>query len=90
MNIAYLPQITNLDISNREPLSYLKDYDKPGFETVVVPSHLLPAELLDWARQGQLPPNAIDLFIEARVEQILTTLKARLPGIQINEIDTLT
>ena len=90
MNIAYLPQITNLDISNREPLSYLKGYDKPGFETVVVPSHLLPAELLDWARQGQLPPNAIDLFIEARVEQILTTLKARLPGIQINEIDTLT
>ena len=90
MNIAYLPQITNLDISNREPLSYLKDYDKPGFETIVVPSHLLPAELLDWARQGQLPPNAIDLFIEARVEQILTTLKARLPGIQINEIDTLT
>ena len=59
MNIAYLPQITNLDISNREPLSYLKDYDKPGFETVVVPSHLLPAELLDWARQGQLPPKAM-------------------------------
>lgn len=90
MNIAYLPQITNLDITNRDPLNYLTDYDKPGFETTVVPSHLLPPELLQWARQGQLPDRAIDLFIEARVGQVLSALHERLPGIQISEIDTLT
>ena len=90
MNIAYLPQITNLDISNRDPLSYLTDYDKkPEFETLVMPSHLLPEELLDWARKGQLPTNAIDVFIEERVKQVLATLRERLPGIQISEIDTL-
>ena len=89
MNIAYLPQITNLDITNRDPLNYMTDYDKPGFETTVMPSHLLPDELLDWARKGQLPTNAIDRFIEARVEKILVTLRERLAGIQISEIDTL-
>ena len=89
MNIAYLPQITNLDITNRDPLNYLTDYDKPGFENIAVPSHLLPLELLHWARQGQLPANAIDLFIEARVDKILNALRERLPGIQVSEIDTL-
>ena len=54
-----------------------------------MPSHLLPEELLDWARKGQLPTNAIDVFIEERVKQVLATLRERLPGIQISEIDTL-
>ncbi|MEH2180436.1 hypothetical protein [Nostoc sp.] len=30
MNIAYLSQITNLKISDKNPLHYLKEYDEPG------------------------------------------------------------
>ncbi len=88
MNIAYLTQITNLDITNRNPLDYMKDYDKPEFEAIM-PFHLLSSEILDWARSGTLPDNAIDQFIESRVNNILTDLKTKLNGVTFDEIDTM-
>ncbi len=88
MNIAYLTQITNLDITNRNPLEYMKDYDKPEFEAII-PSHLLSKEIIDWARNGTLPDNAIDQFIESRVTNILTDLKIKLNGVTFDEIDTM-
>jgi len=88
MNIAYLTQITNLDITNRNPLEYMKDYDKPEFEAIM-PSHLLGNEILLWARCEMMPENAIDLFIESRVNNILENLKVKLCGITFDEIDTM-
>lgn len=88
MNIAYLTQITNLDITNRNPLEYMKDYDKPEFEAIM-PSHLLSSDILDWARNGTLPDNAIDQFIESRVNNILTDLKTKLNGLTFDEMDTM-
>lgn len=88
MNIAYLTQITNLDITNRNPLEYIQDYDKPAFENIM-PTHLLSNEILEWARKGVLPENAIDLFIESRVNNILDNLKEKLDGITFDVIDTV-
>ena len=88
MNIAYLTQITNLDITNRNPLEYIQDYDKPEFEKIM-PTHLLSNEILEWARKGVLPENAIDLFIESRVNNILDNLKEKLDGITFDVIDTV-
>jgi len=89
MNIAYLTQITNLDITNRNPLEYLKDYDKPEFEAIM-PTHLLSSEILDWARSGEFPENAIDQFIESRVNNILSDLRLKLSGVlTFDEIDTM-
>lgn len=88
MNIAYLTQITNLDITNRNPLEYMKDYDKPEFEAIM-PSHLLSSDILDWARNGTLPDNAIDQFIESRVNNILADLKTKLNGLTFDEMDTM-
>lgn len=88
MNIAYLTQITNLDITNRNPLEYMQDYDKPEFEAIMT-SHLLSSEILDWARNGSLPDNAIDLFIESRVNNILVDLKKKLNDITFDEMDTM-
>ncbi len=88
MNIAYLTQTTNLDITNRPPLEYIKDYDKAEFEAIM-PSHLLPLEILEWARTGQMPDNALDLFIESRVDNILADLKSKLSGIVFEEMDTI-
>lgn len=87
MNIAYLTQITNLDITNRNPLEYMLDYDTPDFLNIMS-SHLLPQEIITWARQGELPENAIDQFIENRVDNVLTDLKKKLTGITFDEIDT--
>jgi hypothetical protein len=54
-----------------------------------MPTHLLSNEILDWARSGMLPDNAIDHFIESRVNNILTDLKIKLEGVTFDEIDTM-
>ena len=61
---------------------------KPEFEAVI-PSHLLSIDILDWARKGYLPDNAIDQFIESRVDNILSDLKTKLQGITFDVIDTI-
>lgn len=48
MNIAYLTQITNLDITNRNPLEYIQDYIKPHLK--IMPTHLLFRLILEWAK----------------------------------------
>ena len=40
MNIAYLTQLTNLQISDKSPLEYLIDYDDENFEDVLK-THLI-------------------------------------------------
>jgi hypothetical protein len=88
MNIAYLTQITNLDISDRAPLEYVKDYDQnSNFESVLT-SHLLPKQILNWARMESMPINALDQFIETRIDMLLEALKLQLHGITMEVIDT--
>jgi len=88
MNIAYLTQLTNLEISDKNPLEYLREYDRnPDFEKVI-DSHLLPKQILSWARMEEMPPNALDQFIEKRVDLIIEELKGLLEGISFEVIDT--
>jgi uncharacterized protein with ParB-like and HNH nuclease domain len=87
MNIVYLPQITNLNISNRNPLEYMKDYDKPEFEAIMS-THLLPKEVIEWARTDQMRPNALDIFIEKRVDLVIEDVKKKLPNLSFDVIDT--
>lgn len=87
MNIAYLTQITNLNITNKNPLDYIKEYDNAEFEKIMA-SHYLPKEILEWARAEQMPENALDQFIEKRVESILADLRDKLTGIKFDVIDT--
>jgi hypothetical protein len=87
MNIAYLTQITNLDITNRHPLEYLKDYDKPEFHAIM-PGHFLPPEIMGWVRSGDMPANGLDRFIEGRVELIVEAIKAKVGTESFEVIDT--
>lgn len=88
MNIAYITQITNLEISDRNPLEYIKEYDQnPKFEEVIN-SHMLPTDLIQWSRMAEMPENALDQFIEKRVEIIITELKDILQGVNFEVIDT--
>jgi hypothetical protein len=87
MNIVYITQITNLDITNRNPLEYIKDYDKPEFEGIM-PTHLLPVEILEWARAESMPDNALDIFLETRVGMVIDDLKKKLPIQNFEVIDT--
>lgn len=88
MNIAYLTQLTNLEISDKNPLEYIKEHDQnPNFESVI-DSHLLPKQILTWARMDEMPSNALDQFMEERVELVIEELKKHLSGIIIDVIDT--
>jgi hypothetical protein len=87
MNIVYLPQITNLQISNRNPINYLKDYDKNHFDQVLA-AHLVDPEILAWARAEELPEDGQDRFIDARVQMIIARLKEKLAGVTFDVIDT--
>lgn len=87
MNIAYLTQITNLSITNKDPLNYLRGYDTPEFETIL-PAHFIPMEVLQWVRYGTLPEFALDLFIEKRLDLVLRNLEEKLSGVQMEVIDT--
>ncbi|WP_445630123.1 GmrSD restriction endonuclease domain-containing protein [Nostoc sp. DSM 114167] len=86
MNIAYLSQITNLKISDKNPLDYLKEYDEPDLETVLR-SHLIPTMILEWSRADALPENALSIFIEERVNLLLEALRLKLEGIEFHVFD---
>lgn len=88
MNIAYLTQITNLDISDRPPLEYIQDYDKNENFEGVLSSHLLPTSILTWVREENMPENALDQFIEKRIDLIVEELQRQLQGVTFEVIDT--
>jgi len=88
MNIAYITQITNLEISDKNPLEYIKDYDQnPDFKNVIK-THLLPNQILEWSSMPEMPSDALDKFIEERIDLIIDELKENLEGINIEIIDT--
>ena len=87
MNIAYLTQLTNLEISDKNPMHYMQEYDTNGFENVLS-SHLIPPEILEWARSEEVPEDGLDRFIEERIDLILDQLQVKLQGMTFDVIDT--
>lgn len=89
MNIAYLTQITNLKISDKNPLDYIRIYDGPAFPDVLK-SHLVSDALIQWSKEEKMPENALDLFIESRIDNILEQLKKNITITKFEVIDTKT
>ena len=88
MNIAYLTQITNLEISNKNPLDYIRDYESNSNFKEVIESHLLPEQILEWSSKDEMATDALDTFIESRIECVILELKKQLKDIAIEVIDT--
>lgn len=88
MNIAYLTQLTNLDISNKAPLHYIAEYDKNDKFENVLNTHMIPNNILEWVRQKNMPEDALDKFIDYRVNTIINELKEVLETISFEIIDT--
>ncbi len=88
MNIAYLTNYSNLQISDKSPLDYILKLDEnKEFETTLK-NHLVPKVILSWARTNTLPEDALDQFIELRVENIIEELKNILEDLNFDVIDT--
>ena len=88
MNIAYITQLTNLEISDKNPLIYIREYNQnPNFANVLQ-SHFLSSKLIEWSKQESMPENALDLFIEDRVSMIIEKLRTILSDNSFEVIDT--
>ena len=87
LNIAYLTQMTNLQISNRNPLEYLQDYMGPRFDDVRR-THLLPDLLVELAGADEMADDSLDRFIDARLDLVLARLREYLVGLPFEVIDT--
>lgn len=91
MNIAYLTQITNLRVSDRNPVDYIQTLDaftKDSATTErIMKSHLLPDELLTWSEEGELPPGSLASFIDARTELVINHLRRRIGAQRTQIID---
>lgn len=88
MNIAYLTQITNLEISDKNPLNYIRDYDSNSDFEEAIKSHILPNELLEWSRLESMPVDALDQFIEKRVDLVIEELRKIMSDVNFEVIDT--
>lgn len=88
MNIAYITQLTNLEISDKNPLRYIREYNQNLDFGNVLQSHFLSSKLIEWSILESMPENALDLFIEDRVDIIIEKLKNLLAGINCEVIDT--
>ena len=86
LNIAYLTQITNLKISNRNPLHYIREYI--GGRTLIQTTHLLPEVIFEWAQAAEMPEDALEIFVEARLELLLTKIREYLDDVRFDVIDT--
>jgi hypothetical protein len=87
MNIAYLTQITNIKIRAKNPLIYLRDLDSPQLESVLK-DHLVPLDIIEWARQEEMPANALDIFIEKRIDLFIEMLQQKLTSMTFDVVDT--
>lgn len=88
MNIAYLTNYSNLQISDKSPLEYIMELDKNKDFENVLQNHLIEKSILEWVRKNDLPQNALDQFIDLRVEFIIKELRYILSDIYFEAIDT--
>jgi hypothetical protein len=94
MNIAYITQLTNNLISDKNPIDYVatlekldQSLDQKEFRAILQ-SQLVPHQVLDWARQSELPDDALDRFVDLRVELFIAELTSLLPNIPFKLFDS--
>ena len=54
----------------------------------ILQSHLVPPQILDWAHQAVLPDDALDRFVDLRVELFIEELTSLLPNIPFRIFDS--
>jgi hypothetical protein len=51
-------------------------------------THILPDLMIEWSNAAEMPDDALDRFIDARLDLVLTRLREYLPGVPFEVIDT--
>ena len=90
MNIAFIPQLTNIGIGDDDPIKYFREFDSDEFENVL-DTHLIPKEILKWSRENETSHRLLDEFVDKRVELFEATisniLKSPEKESQLGEIE---
>ena len=87
LNIAYLTQLTNLRIGEKNPLEYMRDFMSDDFKAQLH-RHLLPDAVKSWVRAESMADDALRSFVEARLDLVLNQLRSYLGGIKVEVVDT--
>lgn len=88
MNIAYITQLTNLQISARNPVQYLKDFARQEGFADVLEGHLIPETILELAAKETMPIDALTTFIEHRIDKLVQRLRSL--DLTVTETDSRT
>lgn len=83
MNICYLRAKTNIQINNKSPLRYFKDYRSTHFEEILN-SHLIPKEFVE---REQFIPTDYKAFLQRRADFFCQRLKEELNNVVVKIID---
>ncbi|TET32857.1 MAG: DUF262 domain-containing protein [Planctomycetota bacterium] len=84
MNICYLRARTNIEISDRNPLDYFKDFKDVRNFAEILESHLIPA---GFTERGSFGPSDYRDFLFARVELFCQRLEQALPDVGVQIVD---
>lgn len=84
MNICFIRAKTNIQISDKNPLMYFKDFESvPNFDSILK-SHLIPR---DYIRREEFKPEDYRDFLYTRAQWFAERLKAELSDIEVSIID---
>jgi len=90
MNIAYITQLTNLQISVRYPVQFLKDFARQEGFAAVLEGHLIPETIVELAAKETMPIDALTTFIEHHIDKLVRRLKSLGLTVTVTETDSHT
>ena len=81
MNICYLRAKTNIQISNKNPLHYFREFESAACFAEILESHLIPREFIE---RDRFNPGDYRDFLYARADLICQRLRQELPEVKVN------
>jgi hypothetical protein len=84
MNICFLRARTNIQISDRNPLDYFKDFQGVENFDDILNSHLIERSFIE---RNSFSPSDYRDFLYARADAFSKRLKDALPDVAVNIVD---
>ena len=84
MNICFIRADTNIRISDRNPLTYFRDYGAVHDFDRILKSHLIPREFVE---KEVFSPGDYRDFLLARADWLTEELKRELPDVEVTVVD---
>jgi len=86
MNICFIRARTNIQISDKNPLTYFREFESVRDFDRILESHLIPKEFIE---RDEFKPDDYREFLFARAEWFAERLKSSLPDVEVNIVEDL-